>query len=79
MSLQIMMGEEKFPTFDELMDSPLDNHISLAAKTCGYGGTTEELIVNYVHLLLFKAKSAASQEENPNWREATKGVFFDNY
>ena len=37
------------------------------------------MIVNYVHLLFLKAKSAASLEDNPNWREATTGFFADDY
>ena len=39
----------------------------------------EELIVNYVKKKKIKTKSAASQEENNNWLEATTGVLFDNY
>ena len=54
-------------------------YITLVANDCGYGGTEEELIVNYVHPLFLKAKSAASREDNTNWREATTGVFADNY
>ena len=38
----------------------------------------EDLIVNYVDPLFFKAKFAASREDNTNWREATTGVFSDN-
>ena len=39
----------------------------------------EELIVNCVHPLFLKAKSAASQEDNTHWCEATTGVFDENY
>ena len=34
----------------------------------GYSGTSEDLVVKYVHPLFLKAKVAASAEENPNWR-----------
>ena len=74
----MMVGEE-LSIIDELMDSPLDKYISLATNDFGYGGMADELIVNYVHLLFLKAKSAASREDNPNWREDTSGVFDDNY
>ena len=39
----------------------------------------EELFVNYAHPLFLKSKPAAIREYNPNWREATIGVFYDNY
>ena len=39
-------------TMADLMDSPLAQYISLAANDCGYSGTAEELVVNYVHPLL---------------------------
>lgn len=71
--------DEQCPTVTELMASPLAKYITLAANDCGYGGTTEELIVNYVHPLFLKAKSATSREDNPNWREATNGPFADDY
>ena len=61
------------------MDGPLDKITTLAANGCGYGGAAEELIVNYVHPLFLKDKSASSQEDNPNWRENTTRVFADNY
>ena len=67
------------PTVAELMDSPLSKFITLAANDCGYSGTTEELIVNYVHPLFLSAKSAASKEDNPNWRQAMQGPFADEY
>ena len=53
------------------MDSPLAKYINLAANDCGYSGTAEELIINYVHPFLFKAKSAEIREDNSNSCEAT--------
>ena len=61
------------------MASPLSKDINLAANNCGYGGTIEDLIVNYVHPLFLKAKSATIQEDNSNWYKATTGVFDENY
>ena len=60
------------------MAGPLDKWITLAANNCGHGATAENLILNYVYPLFLKAKLTASQENNPNWREAIDGVFFDN-
>ena len=79
MTLQIMAVGEKCPTVADIMASPLAKYTTLSTTDCVYCGTEEEFIVNYIHLLFFKDKSAASQEDNPNWREATTGVFSDNY
>ena len=61
------------------MDIPLAKYNSISANNCGYGGTEEELIVNYIHPLFLKARSTAIQEENSNWSETTTGVFAENY
>jgi len=70
-ALQNMSLVDQCPTVAELMASPLARYITLAANDCGYSGPAEELIVDYVHPLFLKAKSSASREDNPNWREAT--------
>ena len=59
MSVHSMIVGDKFPTVSELMDGPLDKITTLAANGCGYGGAAEELIVNYVHPLFLKDKSAS--------------------
>jgi hypothetical protein len=48
-----------------------------AANSCGYSGTTQELIVDWVHPLFLKAKAEASKADNPNWWEAMKSPFAD--
>ena len=78
MTLQSMAVGEKCPTVADIMAIPLAKYTTLSNTEFGYGGTEEYLIVNYIHLLFFKDKYAASQEDNPNWREATTGVFADN-
>ena len=45
----MMSLTDGIPTVADLMDSPLAKYITLAANDCRYGGTAEELIVNYVH------------------------------
>ena len=67
------------PTVQELLDSPLSRFISFAANSCGYKGTTQELIINWVHPLFLKAKAEASKADNPNWWEAMKSPFADEY
>ena len=41
MLMQSMTVEEKVPTVSDLMDSPLDKYINLAANDRGYGDTAE--------------------------------------
>jgi len=73
------MELDHIPTVVELMDSPLAKFIHLAANDCGYNGSTQELICNWIHPLFLKAKSEASKLDNPNWREAMRGEFADQY
>ena len=75
--LQSMSDE--VPTIEALMASPLSKFIHLAANECGYNGTRLELICNWVHPFFLKAKSAASREDNPTWKEAMTGAFADEY
>jgi hypothetical protein len=53
-------------TVAKLMEISLAQYITLAANDCGYIGTAEELIVNYIHPLFLKAHSAASKLDNPS-------------
>jgi hypothetical protein len=71
--------DKTIPTVADLMDSPLEKYITLAANDCGYSGTTKELIVTYIHPLFLKAHSVASKADNPRWHEATRGKFADEY
>jgi len=77
--LNMMELRDDVPTVEELLESPLSRFITLAANSCGYSGTTQELIVNWVHPLFLKAKVEASKTDNPNWWEAMKSPFADEY
>ena len=50
-----MSLELKISTVAELTESTLDIFITLAKNYCGYDGTTEDLIVKWVHPLFMKA------------------------
>ncbi len=63
--LNAMELRDDVPSMEELMDSPLYHFITFAANSCGYSGTTKELIVNWVHPLFLKAKAEASKADNP--------------
>ena len=78
-TLKSMQLADIIPTIAELLDSPIYNFITLSENNCGYEGTTEDLIVSYVHPLFLKAKAAASQADNTNWRQAMDGQFADEY
>ena len=77
--LNAMELRQDVPTVEELLDSPLSCFISFAANSCGYNGTTRELIVNWVYPSFLKAKAEASKEDNPNWWQAMKSPFVDEY
>ena len=59
------------------MEIPLAIFITLAASYCGYEGTTNELIVNWIHPLFLKDHAEASNEDNPNWDQSMNGPFAD--
>ena len=67
------------PDIDKIMDSPLAKFITFAANDCGYSGSTQDLIVNWVHPMFLKAKSAASAADNPTWWDAMSGPLADEY
>ena len=71
--------EMNVPTVEALMNSPLAKFIHLAANDCGYRGSKTDIICRWVHPLFLKAKSAASKEDNPTWKEATNGPFAEEY
>lgn len=77
--LNAMELRQNVPTVEELLNSPLTHFISCAANRCSYGGTTQELIVDWVHPLFLKAKAEASKGGNPNWWEAMKSHFANEY
>ena len=61
------------PSVEELLKSILAKFITFSANDCGYTG--KDLIVNWVHPLFLKAKTAASNQDNPTWWEANHGHF----
>jgi hypothetical protein len=78
-ALKLMLLEDSLPSISDLINSPLSKYITLAANNCGYNGTAEEVMVQYVHPLFLRAHSAASKEDNPEWRKATREKFADDY
>ena len=64
-ALKLMLLEDSLPSISDLINSPLSKYITLAANNCGYNGTAEEVMVQYVHPLFLRVHSAASKEVNP--------------
>lgn len=73
------MNLADLPDIDKIMDSPLAKFITFAANDCGYSGSARDLVVNWIHPMFLKAKSAASAADNPSWWEAMQGPFADEY
>ena len=79
MTLNSMHLADSIPTITELLDSPISKFITLAANNCGYEGTTQDLIVNYVHPLFLQSQSSCKSRRNSNWRQAMNGQFAIEY
>ena len=66
----LSMEDNEIPTVEQLLACPLSHFIHFAANKYGDAGSRKELIANWVHSFFLKAKSEASKQDNPNWREA---------
>ena len=67
------------PSVESLMARPLSKFIQFAANECGYAGTRYELMANWIHPLVLKAKTEASKSNNPNWKQAMNGPFREEF
>lgn len=75
----MLSAEIEVPTVESLMACPISKFIHFAANDCGYKGSRYDLICNWVHPLFLKAKSEASKEDNPSWKQAMSGPFKEEY
>eukprot|EP00804_Cyclotella_cryptica_P007127 CCRYP_020034-RB/>CCRYP_020034-RB protein AED:0.46 eAED:-0.11 QI:0/0/0/1/0/0/2/0/484 len=75
----MLQAEIKVPSIEALMACPLSKFIHFAANDCGYTGSRYDLIANWVHPLFLKAKTEASKEDNPSWKQAMSGPFKEEY
>jgi hypothetical protein len=66
-------------TVEDIMNCPLSKYVHFTANDMGYTGSRLELVTNLIHPLFLKARSEASREDNPNWREAMNGPFSDSF
>jgi len=75
----VTVDDVDVPSVDYIMNCPLSRFIHFAANECGYAGTREDLVVNWVHPFFLKAKSEASKGDNPSWKQAMNGPFKKEY
>ncbi len=70
---QMMSIVDCLPFISDLVNSPLSEYITtLMANDCGYGGTSKEnmpILCSWEH----------TQLQAPNWKEATRGQFTNDY
>ena len=59
MALKTITVEDQCPEVADILAGEISKYINLHTNKCGYSGTVEELIVNYVHTLFLKDKAAA--------------------
>ena len=74
-----LVGVNKSLTMNHIMNNLLGPLIEFAANDCSYEGSVKEIICNWIHPLFLKAKLATSKEDNPNWWQAMKSEFADEY
>ena len=77
--LNKMSLEHKITTVSDLMESTLARIITLAVNDFGYGDTTNNFIVNWVHPLLLKDHYEYIKEYKPKWNQAMNCPFEDEY
>ena len=71
----VQESSDDLPSIDDIMKCPLSKFIHFDDNDCGYCGTRRKLVVNWIHPLFLKTKSAASKEDNPSWKDTMNGDF----
>ena len=61
MALKTITVEDQCPEVADILAGEISKYINLHRNKCGYSGTVEELIVNYIHTLFLKDKAAATK------------------
>ena len=67
------------PDANSLMTDSLTKFVHFAAADCGFDGSIEALVVNWLHPLMLAAKTASTSGDNTNWKQAMNGLFADEY
>ena len=71
--------EWEVSTPEALLHSDISHFVHFAARNCGFDGTVESLVVNWLHPIMLQAKSKSNQADNPNWIQAMNGPVTEEY
>ena len=69
----------EIPSPGDFLEDNLTKFVHFAAADCGFGGSIEALVVNWLHHLMLESKTANTDGENPTWRKEMNGPFADEY
>ena len=73
------IGNWEIPSHEALLEENITKFVRFAAADCGFCGSIEALVVNWIHTLMLSAKTANTNGDNPTWGQAIKGPFADDY
>ena len=68
-----------FDNIEDLMGSPLSQHIQLSTHDCSYDGSISGVLCEHVSPWFLNAKTGISAEDNPGWDQAMKGPEAEQY
>ncbi len=76
-----MLGSDKceVPTADVLLFSDLAWFVHFAATNCGFNGSVESLVVNWLCHLMLAEKSRGNDLDNLNWLQEMNGSWEEEY
>ena len=60
---------------EALIEDNLTKFVHFDPAGCGFDGSIEALVVNWLHTLIVSSKTANTNDDNPNWRQAKNGPF----
>ena len=67
------------PSAEVLLKSDLAQFVHFATTDCGFDGTIESLVANWLHPLMLAAKLRGNDADNPSWIQAMNGPFSQEY
>ena len=64
------------PIPEDFLEENITKFVHFAPSDCGFDGSIEALVVNWLHTLMIASKTANKNGGNPNWRQATYAPFY---
>ena len=62
-----------------LIEDKLNKFVHFAAADCGFGGSMTALVVNWLHPLMFAAKTASTDGDTTSSKQVMNGPFAGEY